>query len=231
MAKQEKTSAEIFESAEALQKEFTKAEGFLKKNQTILTYIGGGILAIALGVVGYNYWTKTQDEEAQTAMYNAVYAFESDSLKQALNGTGGSDGLLKIADDFGSTDGGNLANFYTGVAFLKQGKYDDAIEHLKSFSSTDLLIQGRAYALIGDAYMEKKNTDEAINYYKKAADYKPNKFFTPVYLMKLATAYELAKDNKSALETYNEIIEKFPESSEIGYAKKFKSKLEGSIGE
>lgn len=231
MAKQEKTGAEIFESAEALQKEFTKAEGFLKKNQTILTYIGGGILAIALGIAGYTYWTKTQDEEAQAAMFNSVYAFESDSLKQALSGTGGSEGLLKIADEYGSTAAGNLANFYAGVALIKQGKYDDAIERLKSFSSSDLLVQARAYALIGDAYMEKKNTDEAISYYKKAADYQPNKFFTPVYLMKLATAYELAKDNKSAIEAYNEIIEKFPESSEIGNAKKFKSKLEGTVGE
>ena len=231
MAKKEKTGIEILESADALKQEFGKAEGFLKKNQMLLTYVGGGILAIVLGVVGYNYWSKSQDEEAQVAMFNAVYAFEADSLKQALSGTGGNEGLLSVASNYGSTDAGNLANFYAGVALVKQGKYDEAIEHLKSFSSSDLLVQGRAYALIGDAYMEKKNTEEAISYYKKAADYKPNKFFTPLYLMKLATAYETAKDNKSALDAYNQIIEKYPDSAEVTNAKKYKSKLEGIVGE
>lgn len=231
MAKKEKSGLEIIESPEALQKEFNKAEGFLKSNQKLFTIIGGGILAVILGVVAYNYYTKSQDEDAQAAMFNAVYAFEADSLKQALNGTGGNEGLLAIADNYGGSNAGNLANFYVGVALVKQGKFDEAIEHLKNFSSSDLLVQGRAYALIGDAYMEKKSTDDAITYYKKAAEYKPNKTFTPQYLMKLATAYEVAKNNKGALDAYNEIIEKYPDSIEIGNAKKYKSKLEGTVGE
>jgi len=231
MAKKDKTGIEILENADALKQEFGKAEGFLKKNQTLLAYVGGGILAIVLGVVGYNIWSKSQDEEAQVALFNAVYAFESDSLKQALNGTGGNEGLLSVAENYGATDAGNLANFYAGVALVKQAKYDEAIEYLKNFSSSDLLIQGRAYALIGDAYMEKKNTEEAIGYYKKAADYKPNKYFTPGYLMKLAGAYEIVKDNKSAIDAYAKVVEKFPESVEVTNAKKYKSKLEGVVGE
>ncbi|PLK42223.1 tetratricopeptide repeat protein [Emticicia sp. TH156] len=231
MAKKDKTGVEILENADALKQDFGKAEGFLKKNQTLLAYLGGGILAIVLGVVGYNYWSKSQDEEAQVAMFNAVYAFEADSLKQALNGTGGNEGLLSVAENYGSTDAGNLAHYYAGVALVKQAKYDEAIEHLKKFNSGDLLVQGRAFALIGDVYMEKKNTEDAISYYKKAADYKPNKSFTPGYLMKLAGAYEVAKDNKSAIDTYTQLIEKFPESVEVTNAKKYKSKLEGVVGE
>ena len=49
--------------------------------------------------------------------------------------------------------------------------------------------------------------------------------------MKLATAYEVAKNNKEAIGVYGEIIEKYPESIEIGNAKKYKSKLEGTVGE
>jgi predicted negative regulator of RcsB-dependent stress response len=231
MAKKEKSGLDIIESPEALQEEFNKAEGFLKTNQKLFIIIGGIILAIVLGVVGYNYYTKSQDEDAQAAMFNAVYAFEADSLKQALNGTGGNEGLLAIADNYGGSNAGNLANFMAGAALVKQGKFDEAIEHLKSFSSSDLLIQGRAYVLIGDAYMEKKSTDDAISYYKKAAEYKPNKTFTPTYLMKLGNAYEVAKNNKEALAVYTEIVEKYPDTIEIGNAKKYKSKLEGIVGE
>jgi TolA-binding protein len=231
MAKKEKSGLDIIESPEALQQEFNKAEGFLKNNQKLLTIIGGGILAVVLGVVGYNYYTNSQDEEAQAAMVNAFFAYEADSTKQALNGTGGNEGLIAIADNYKGTKGGNIATYVAGSLLLKQGKFDEAIERLKDFSSNDLLVQGCAYVLIGDAYMEKKSVEDAISYYRKAADYKPNKTFTPKYLMKLATAYEVAKNNKEAIGVYSEIIEKYPESIEIGNAKKYKSKLEGTVGE
>jgi TolA-binding protein len=230
MAKQEKTGAEIFESAEALQSTIGKAEGFFKSNQKILTYVGGGILAVIVGIIGYNFWNQSQDAEAQEALSNSVYAFETDSLKQALNGTGGNPGLLSVADDYGSTAAGNLASFYAGVALLKQGKFDDAIERLKSFSSNDLLVQARAYSLIGDAYMEKKNSvADAIEYYEKAVDYKPNMYFTPTYMMKLAAAYEVDKKNKEAIEVYTNLVNEYPNSLETANAKKFKAKLEGSV--
>jgi TolA-binding protein len=91
-------------------------------------------------------------------------------------------------------------------------------------------VQGRAYALTGDAYMEKNNTAEAVGFYKKAADYKPNEFFTPAYLMKLGLAQELNKDNQAAINTYDQIVTKYPNSAEAVNARKYKSKLMGSAG-
>ena len=231
MAKKEKSGLEIIESPEALQQEFNKAEGFLKTNQNLFGIAGGVVLAIILGIVGYNYYTKSQDEEAQVAMVNAFFAFEADSTKQALNGTGGNEGLLAIADNYSGTSAANIATFTAGTILMKQGKFDDAIERLKNFNANDLLLQGRAYLLIGDAYMEKKSVEEAISYYKKAAEYKPNKTFTPLCMMKLANAYEVVKNNKEALAIYSEIVAKYPETIEIGNAKKYKSKLEGIVGE
>jgi len=43
---------------------------------------------------------------------------------------------------------------------LKQGKFEDAIEYLKKFNAGDLLIQARAYSLIGDAYLELKDNED-----------------------------------------------------------------------
>ena len=113
---------------------------------------------------------------------------------------------------------------------MKQGKYDEAIEHLKDFSAGDILIQARAYSLIGDAYMEKKQPAEAIDYYDKAANHEPNKFFSPSYLMKLALAYELANQKEKAIEAYDKIISQYEDSAEANNAKKYKSKLEGLAG-
>ncbi len=230
MAKQDKSGIELIESAEALQKEFGKAENFFQSNKNLLTITGGVILAIALGFFGYKYWIDLQNKEAQAAMYDSVYYFESDSLDLALKGTGGNAGLLEVADSYGSTPAGNLAKFYVGVAYMKQGKFDDAIKYLEDFSASDVVVQGKAYALLGDAYMEKNNTAEAISFYEKAAAHHPNKFITPGYLMKLATANEAAGNKEGAIEAYSELIEKYPTSMDVLNATKFKSKLEAEAG-
>ena len=56
MAEKEKSGVEIIESAEALQKEFNKAEGFLKNNQKVLLIAGVAIIAAVAGFFGYNYF-------------------------------------------------------------------------------------------------------------------------------------------------------------------------------
>ena len=225
------TGLEFLEDPDALAGQLERAEDFFQENRKIVVGIVVGLFVVVGGFFGYRYYMSTQDEEAQNKLFQPVYQFEADSLKQALNGTGATAGLLSVADNYGSTNAGNLAEFYAGVALLKEGKYDDAIEHLKGFSSSDLLVQARAYALVGDAYMEKKSFDDAISYYQKAADYKPNKFFTPGYLTKLAVAYEQAKQNDKAIETYNTIIDKYAESADAVNAKKYKSLLEAQAGE
>jgi TolA-binding protein len=226
--KDEKTPLEFLETAEGLKTELetdlNKVQHVVESNKNIFAGVGGILLAIVLGYFGYKYYITTQDEEGQTKLFSPVYQFEADSNKVAAKE------LTKVAEDFGGNTG-NLANFYAGVANLKEGKYDAAIEQLKSFSSSDLLVQARAYSLIGDAYTEKKAYSDAIDYYKKAAEYKANKFFTPTYLMKLAAAYEANKEEKEALAVYTEIVEKYAESSESINAKKYKAVLEGSVSE
>lgn len=223
--KEEKSSLEFLESAEGLQHELqheiSKVQTTVEKNKTIIYGVAGALLLAIVGYFGYKYFTGSQDEEGQAKLFNAVYKFEADSNKVATKE------MAKIANDFGG-NAGNLANFYGGVANLKEGKYDTAIEQLKSFSSSDLLVQARAYSLIGDAYAEKKAYGDAVDYYKKASEYKANKFFTPSYMMKLATALEANKEPKEALAVYTEIIEGYPESSEAVSAKKYKAMLEGA---
>lgn len=222
---------EILEDPDALAGQLEKAEDFFDQYRTLILGAVGAFVFLVVGFFGYRYYQGTQDEEAQTEMFPSVFQFEADSVKKALNGDGANPGLVNIADSYGGTKAGNLANFYTGVSLLKQGKFDDAIEHLKNFSSSDLLIQARAYALIGDAYMEKKSYAEAAEFYQKAADYKSNKYFTPTYLMKLAVAHENAKENEKAITAYNQILEKYPEASEAPNAKKYKALLDAVVGE
>ena len=225
MAKKEnKEIIAMIESPEALQQEVSKVTGYFEQNKSSVLTLVGVLVVVIAGYFGYNWYTAMQDAEGEKKLYKAVYAFEADSLSAAAKELG------KVSDDFGGNTQ-NLADLYLGSTLLKQGKFDQAIEKLKNFSSSDLLVQARAYSLIGDAYSEKKSFSEAIEYYQKASDYKANKFFSPSYLLKLAIAYEANKQPKEALDIYTQITEKFAESAEATPAKKYKAQLESSISE
>jgi predicted negative regulator of RcsB-dependent stress response len=229
--KSAETNLEFLESSEGLTNQLDKAQNFFETNNKLLLIIGGALLVGILGLVGYRYYQDGRESEAQKALYKAVYDFESDSLSLALKGKGGNEGLLSIASNYKGTDAANLASFYAGVALLKEGQFDESIAHLKAFSSSDILLQARAHSLIGDAYLEKNQAKEAIDYYKRAADYKSNQFFTPGYLLKLGLAYEKNNQSKDAAATYKRIIDDFPMSSEVMNAKKYLGFVEGQVGE
>jgi tetratricopeptide (TPR) repeat protein len=237
MAKnKENTAAEVLEQPIETTKEKSSsagfdAETFFDKYKIILSSVLGVIVLAVAGYAGYKYYAGSQDKEAQSEMFIAVNYFEQDSLDLALKGNKINRGLVEIADEYGMTKGGNLANYYVGVIYLKQGKYEDAIEYLKKFDSGDLLVQARAYSLIGDAYSELKNNDDAITYYEKAANYNPNEYFTPRYLLKLAFAYESVKNYESAAKAYGTIVDKYSKSQEYNDARKYKARAEAMMAQ
>ncbi len=217
---------ELLENPEALAHTLEGAENWAERHSKLFL---GIVAVLALGVAGYfgfTYYKDKQDLEAQGQMFQAIHYFEQDSLSLALNGDGNALGFVDIIDDYGITDAANLAHFYAGAAFLKQGNYDAARKYLQDFSSNDLLVQARAYSLIGDTYMEEQAFDQAAEFYMKAANYKPNKYFSPAYLMKAALAYEKLNNNDKAKEAYEKIITEYSDSSEFGDAKKYKARLE-----
>jgi len=228
MAKKEEHKNDLLENPEVLANKLGSAEDWLEKHSKTAIGIAVVVLLVVAGYFGFNYYKANQNELAQKEMFQAVYYFEADSLNLALNGDGNNLGFIDIIKEYGISDAGNLANFYAGYCFLKQGKYESAIDYLEDFKSNDLLVQPRAYSLIGDAYLEQNKFEDAVKYYNKASDYKPNKYFTPAYLMKAALAYEKLNQNDKAKEAYEKIIINFWESPEFQNARKYKARLENN---
>lgn len=220
---------EILESSEVLAEQINKTEEFIEKNKKLVFTFGGVLAAVIAAYFLYNYWVTNQNQTAQNEMFQAVYYFEADSLDKALNGDGNNYGFIEIIEEYSMTEAANLAKYYAGVCFLKKGEYISAVDHLENFSSSDLLIQARAFALIGDANFEMGNHDEAVKYYNKASRYNSNEYTSPAYLIKAALVYELLEDYKSAYNCYNTIVEKYVNSSEYQTARKHKARLEGKI--
>jgi predicted negative regulator of RcsB-dependent stress response len=206
-----------------------KAEEFLAdtKKRNITVIVGGVLILAIVGLFLYRGYLDSQNKEAQEEMFPAIYAFEADSLNTALNGDGLNYGFLKIIADYPGTRAANMANLYAGNIYLQLGDFNSAIRHLDDYSSDDYVMQARAYALTGDAYMELEKYKEAADYYEKAADYKANESYTPVYLQKLAIAQENAGNNKEAAAAWGTIVDEYVKSRLVQEAKKHKARLEG----
>lgn len=225
MAKKEE-SKDLLESAEVIQEKLYGIEHWAERNPKIIIGMVSAIVLALGGYFGWNYYIGNQEGQAQKEMFQAVHYFESDSLNLAFNGDGNHLGFKQIIEDYGMTKAGNLANFYAGAICLKQGKYPLAVFYLEDFKANDMLVQPRAYSLIGDAYMEQNDFENASKWYTKAAGYQPNKEFTPGYLMKAGLAYEKLNQNEKAKEAYQKVIDTYYESSEVQNAKKYKARLE-----
>jgi len=168
--------------------------------------------------------------EANNEAFFAQTYFEKDSFLVALNGninvpssegTKQMMGFKDVADNYGLTKTGNLANFYAGVCLLRTGKFEEAISYLEKFSGDDEMVAPVATGAIGDANMELKKIDEAIKFYLKAAQQSTNAFTTPIYLKKAAFAYETNGNYADALATYERLKNEYASSSEARDVNKY----------
>lgn len=224
---QQGSANDLLENPEAIASTLGRGEVFLKKNTRIIAGIIGLAVLVIAGILFFQINKANQNVTAQGEMFQAVYYFEQDSLDLALHGDGVNPGFLSIIEDYKRTAAANLSAFYAGSIYLSQGEYQQAIDYLEDFSADDYFVQAKAYALIGDAYMELDDFSEAIKAYSRAVRHKENKFFTPVYLNKLAIAYEEAGQIGKAIETYDRIENEYFESYEYTAARKHKARLEG----
>ncbi|MAD59472.1 MAG: cytochrome C biosynthesis protein [Flammeovirgaceae bacterium] len=229
--KPKKDNKEIIsiENPEIIGESISKTEEFLNKNKNLIYILSGSLILLFILFSTYNFIKDNQNIEAQEEMFQAVYYFEQDSLVKALNGDGNNYGFLEIIDEYSLSDAANLSHYYAGVSYLKLGNYNNAISYLLPYSSSDLLLQARAYSLIGDAYVELQNYNNAIKYFKLASSNNPNEYFTPKYILKLALVYEKIDDLNSAINSYDQIIDEFKDSPEFQISLKNKSRLEGLI--
>jgi len=193
----------------------TKSEQFLEANQKLIAIIIGAIVVVAGGYLGLNkFYLEPRSIDAQEQMFMAQNYFEKDSFNLALNGDGNNPGFLDIIDDFGSTDAGNLANYYAGISYLNIGQYENALSYLKKFDTDDLLLGPISVGAQGDAQLELGKTDQALDLYTEAYKMNDNELTTPVYMMKAGELLESSNKNAEALKLYEMIKQKYPETTE-----------------
>ena len=196
-----------------------KAKDFWTQYQKPLVTIIIVLVVLVGGWYGYkNYIVAPKETEAQNAMWKAEQYFREDSLNLALNGDKFNRGFLYIINNYGSTKSGNLAKYYAGVCYLRTGNFNKAVENLNDFNTSVKQIQMMAYGALGDAYSELNKNDEAVNYYKKAAnEFTDDATMSSEYLFRAALKLETLGKNNEALDLYKELKAKYP-NTERGFS-------------
>jgi tetratricopeptide (TPR) repeat protein len=183
-----------------------------------ISYALGIIVLLVGGFFGYKYFIQEpKEKKAFEAMFHAEEYYRMDSVRKALQGDNINAGFLKIISRYGGTKAADLSSFYAGSCYMKLGDYNNAVKYLKDFSTPALQVQARTYGLLGDAYSELNKKEEAVAEYKKAGTlFDKDDLISPEYLFRAGYLYESMGKNKEAIEMYQLIKDKYP-NSQRGY--------------
>ena len=202
MAKNNQNAAPVEEQ------QITKTEAFFEKNKKALMGCVVAVIVIIAGIILCNtYYLKPRAEKASTELAKSQELFEQQQYEKALPG------FQKVADEYGSTDAGNLAQLYIGICQANLGKWQEAVNALESFSGQDdQMISPAAEGALGNAYANLNQLDKAVEHLKKAAKMADNNTLSPIYLIQAGEILESQGKKAEALELYQQVKEKYVNS-------------------
>ncbi len=200
-----------------------KAKVFWEVYNKPISYIGSAIIIVFAGWMIYKYMfeipnqQKADTEVFVTQKYFTEFTNAADSAKlmmaaRVLNGDGRNPGALRIINKYSGTPAANLCEYYAGACYLQLGQFAKSIKYLKDFDANGATqIKSRALGMMGDASAELNRNDDALNYYKKAAEVNEKDDYTSSeFLFRAALFAQTIGKTKEAIELFKEIKTNYP---------------------
>ncbi|MBQ6681490.1 MAG: hypothetical protein IJM78_04605 [Prevotella sp.] len=213
------------QGAVELSETLNKSEAFFLKYKKPILIAVAAIIVIVLGcILVKNYVLEPREQEASTVLAKGQEYFNAQQYDKALKGDGaGFTGLINVANDFSSTDAGNLANLYIGLCYAHQQKPDwkKALEYVEKFDTNDdMEISPASQMALGDIYANNDQLDKAVECFKNAAqmadkqaEENTNLSIAPLALKKAGIILESQNKKAEALEIYKDIKKKYVNSA------------------
>jgi tetratricopeptide (TPR) repeat protein len=200
-----------------------KAKDFWARFSNQVIYIGSAVIILGGLWLGYtNFILAPKMAKADDLIFPAEdlfdkmsqVGFNKDSINIVLNGADGITGVLKIASTYSNTPAGGRAQYIAGACYLHNGDYTNAVKELKSFSTKATQVQSAAYSMLGDAYAELNNNDDAFTYYKKSATVnEKDEFSASEGFFKAALFAETIGKTSDAIELFQKVKNDYPNST------------------
>jgi tetratricopeptide (TPR) repeat protein len=198
-----------------VQEVYSKTERYVEDNRNTIIIVAALLVVLFAGYFAFTrLYLMPKNEEGMNLLWKAEYWYEIDSLDKALVGNESYYGFEYIADEYSSTQAGELASYYTGIIYMKQGDYQTAISYLEEADLEDDLTSAVAKGAIGDCYIELGNYEKALDYFNEAASESANLLTAPIYLKKAGLVHIENGNFEEALANFKTIKEEYPSSNE-----------------
>ena len=195
-----------------MEESLNKSEAlFLKYKKAIIAAVVAIVVIIGGAVLYKTYISEPNEQKASTAIAKGQEYFAQGLFQQALSGDStGFKGFAKLADEFSSTDAGNLANLYAGLCNAQLGKWDEAAKYLEKYDGADdQMITPVAEGALGNVYAHLNQLDKAVSHLKKAAEKADNNSLSPTFLVQAGEILESQGKADEALKLYQLVKEKY----------------------
>jgi predicted negative regulator of RcsB-dependent stress response len=185
-----------------------QSEAFFLKYKKAIVAAVIAIVVIIAGVVLYQtYVAGPNEQKASTILAKGQQYFQAGDFQKALNGDSAQyKGFLSVANEYGSTKAGNLANLYAGLCYAQMDKWQEAANYLEKFDGADdELISPAAIGALGNAYAHLNQLDKAVSNLKKAAEKADNNALSPTFLIQAGEILESQGKKDEALKLYQQV--------------------------
>ncbi len=178
--------------------------------------IGGIVAVVALIalIIGYVIYSGQQEAEAAVRIGVAEQELMMGNYETALYGDEDQFtlGFVQIANNYGRTSSGNLANYYAAIAEFELGNYSEALNHIESFKPPRGILGVAPISMHGNILIELERYEEAASVFEKAAGWDENDSTTPENLYEAAQALIEVGNHQRAIEHLNTILSDYPNS-------------------
>ena len=200
---------------------------FYRNNKGVVWGTGIG-LVFAIGlVIGYFIYTAQQQSDAEVLLGTAEQYFMNGDYERALYGDDEelTLGFVQIANNYGRTRSGNLANYYAAVAYYELEQFEEAITFMERFNPPSGIMGVGPISLHAVILSELGKHEEAARKFIEAARWDENASTTPNNLMEAAISYETIGEYQKAREQLEIILDRYPDSQVSTDAQRMKGTL------
>ncbi|HSS77219.1 MAG TPA: tetratricopeptide repeat protein [Thermoanaerobaculia bacterium] len=195
---------------------------------TIVYAVAGVLVLVAIGV-GIFYWRSHQSQAAGQALAKAVKVVQAPVVTTGAKPTDPTEpsfpteeahraaakkALQKVRDDYGSTNAAEIANLYLAQIAAEEGKLAEARKIWKDFADSHPKHMLGAEARLNLLHLDREQGkgEEVVKELRAMLEKGDNPVPQDVLLHELGSTLEQLKRPQEAVQSYQRILDEFPQS-------------------
>jgi predicted negative regulator of RcsB-dependent stress response len=202
----------------------TKIIRHARLNPRMYTTGFAALIVIVLAVLGWFAYSRQQEVRSHE-LFEQAYASYEQLTNQGAPTSEQLDRVFqefdRIAKEYGSRIGGEMALLYSGHVLYKKQDYKEALERYNRLQSSNLVQHGLGPLVtyhMAMTRMAMKEYEQALALFDQLSKDTLSPYRREAY-SSIAKTYELMGKNKEAVQAYKQYLKMFPEAPDASFVK------------